>query len=86
MVVACCKLAIIAVYCLISYYKLFMQVNKLIIYNSYLSATNYRGQGKSDSLVINNKINGERGIFEPNMDIKGSISVTRRTLHLISTK
>ena len=28
---------------------------------------------KSDSLVINNKVNRERGIFKPNMDIKSSI-------------
>ena len=29
---------------------------------------------KSDSLVINNKVNKERGIFKPNMDIKGGIN------------
>ena len=29
---------------------------------------------KSGPLVINDKINRERGIFEPNMDIRGSVN------------
>ena len=29
---------------------------------------------RGDSLVINNKVNRERGIFESNMDVKNSIN------------
>ena len=29
---------------------------------------------KSNSLIINNKVNRKKGIFKPNIDIRGSIN------------
>ena len=57
-----------------------MQVSKLIIYSFYLPTITI-GVGivlsllnKDSSLVINNKVNREKGTFEPNVDVRGGVN------------
>ena len=56
-----------------------MQISKLIIYSFYLPTITMEVGivplllSKDSSLVINDKVDRERGTFEPNVDIRGGI-------------